>query len=195
MTTPIVLWDIMGTLVHDPFFEEMPRFFGMSFDSLLEAKHPDAWVEFERGELSQDEFLSGFFADRREFDRCDFIEAVASSYRWIPGMKELLGDLREAGCTMHAFSNYPVWYRFIEERLELSRFIDWTFVSCLTGLRKPNPGAYAHVLDALAVPPDRCLFIDDRAKNCEAAREQGIESIVFEGAQPLRSSMQQIGLL
>ena len=195
MTSPIVLWDIMGTLVHDPFFEEMPRFFGMSFDSLLEAKHPDAWVEFELGELSQDEFLAGFFADGREFDRCDFIEAVASSYRWIPGMKELLRELRETGCTMHAFSNYPVWYRFIEERLELSRFIDWTFVSCLTGLRKPNPGAYAHVLDALAVPPDRCLFIDDRTKNCEAAREQGIASIVFEGAQPLRSSMQQIGLL
>lgn len=193
--TQIVLWDVMGTLVHDPFFEEMPRFFGMSFESLLEAKHPSAWVEFERGERSQEQFLGSFFADGRAFDWSRFVDAVQSSYRWIPGMKELLGDLCAAGCTMHAFSNYPVWYRLIEDRLGLSRFIDWTFVSCVTGLRKPDPGAYEHVLQELAVPPHRCLFVDDRPKNCEVARQHGIPSIVFEGAKPLRSSMQRMGLL
>ena len=44
---PILLFDVMGTLVHDPFFEEMPEFFGLSFDELLAVKHPSAWVEFE----------------------------------------------------------------------------------------------------------------------------------------------------
>ena len=29
---PVLLFDVMGTLVHDPFFAEMPEFFGMSFD-------------------------------------------------------------------------------------------------------------------------------------------------------------------
>lgn len=193
--TPIVLWDVMGTLVHDPFFEEMPRFFEMSFDSLLQAKHPDAWVEFELGARSQEEFLSAFFSDGRRFDWVEFVDAVQRSYRWIPGMKDLLCDLREAGCSMHAFSNYPVWYNLIEDRLQLSRFIEWTFVSCLTGLRKPDPRAYLHVLEKLAVPPAGCLFIDDRATNCEAARQAGIPSLVFEGAESLRSSMQRIGLL
>jgi FMN phosphatase YigB (HAD superfamily) len=193
--TPIVLWDVMGTLVHDPFFQEMPRFFGMSFDSLLQAKHPDAWVEFELGKRSQEEFLSAFFSDGRGFDWLDFVNAVQRSYRWIPGMKDLLCDLHETGCSMHAFSNYPIWYRLIEDRLELSRFIEWTFVSCLTGLRKPDPRAYRHVLEELAVPAARCLFIDDRAKNCQVAREAGIPSLVFEGAGSLRSSMQGMGLL
>lgn len=193
--TPILLWDVMGTLVHDPFFSEMPRFFGMTFDDLLEAKHPSAWVEFERGERSENEFLEGFFEDRREFDREAFVQSIRASYRWIPGMEDLLWDLREVGCPMHAFSNYPVWYRLIEERLELSRFLEWTFVSCLTGLRKPDPAAYAHVLRELAVPPGRCLFIDDRPQNCEAARQEGIQSIVFEGAEPLRSALERVGVL
>ncbi len=191
----VLLWDVMGTLVHDPFFVEMPRFFGMSFDSMLEAKHPHAWVEFELGRRSEKEFLDSFFEDGRAFDRDAFIEAVRRSYRWIPGMEELLAELREAGCTMHAFSNYPVWYRLIEDRLKLSRFLDWTFVSCRTGLRKPDPMAYEHVLRELDTPAARVVFIDDRETNCRAARDAGIRSIVFEGAQPLRSSLHRLGAL
>lgn len=191
----IVLWDVMGTLVHDPFFVEMPEFFGMSFEALLQEKHPSAWVEFELGKCSEEEFLESFFTDGRDFDREGFVREVRSSYRWLPGLEELLAELCNAGCTMHAFSNYPVWYQLIEGRLRLSRFLDWTFVSCLTGLRKPDPAAYAHVLTELGVPADQCVFIDDRVRNCEAARQIGIRSVVFEGAGPLRRSLRDAGVI
>jgi HAD superfamily hydrolase (TIGR01509 family) len=185
----------MGTLVHDPFFAEMPEFFGLSFDELLAAKHPSAWVEFELGECSEQDFLESFFADGRDFDRQGFVGAVRASYRWLPGLEELLAELHDAGCRMHAFSNYPVWYRLIEERLRPSRFLDWTFVSCLTGLRKPDTAAYVRALGVLGVPAERCLFIDDRASNCEAARNHGINSLVFEGIEPLRASLREAGVL
>ena len=29
MRDRVILWDVMGTLVHDPFFVEIPQFFGM----------------------------------------------------------------------------------------------------------------------------------------------------------------------
>ncbi len=191
----IVLWDVMGTLVHDPFFVEMPEFFGMTFDALLEAKHPSAWVEFELGKRSEDDFLQSFFADGRDFDRRGFVGAVRSSYRWLPGLQELLAELRGAGCDMHAFSNYPVWYRLIDERLSLSRFLDWTFVSCVTGLRKPDPAAYAHVLSELGVHAEQCVFVDDRVRNCEAALQSGIRSVVFEGVDLLRASLRDAGVM
>lgn len=185
----IVLWDVMGTLVHDPFFVEMPQFFGMTFEDLLEAKHPHAWVEFELGKCTETEFLHRFFDDRRDFDREGFIRAVRASYRWLPGAEALLAELREAGCSMHAFSNYPIWYRMIEERLGLSRFLDWTFVSCETGLRKPDSRCYAAVLRELDVTADQCVFVDDHVRNCEAARKIGIRSVVFEGMDALRTSL------
>ena len=191
----IVLWDIMGTLVHDPFFAEMPEFFGMTFDAMLDAVHPRAWVEFELGERSEEDFLESFFADGREFDRRGFVSTVGSSYRWLPGLEELLAELRDAGLIMHAFSNYPVWYRLIEERLSPSRFIDWRFVSCITGLRKPASAAYEHVLNELGVPAEQCVFIDDRVGNCEAARQAGIRSVLFEGVGPLRASLCDAGVL
>jgi hypothetical protein len=37
---PVLLLDVMDTIVTDPFFEHMPRFFGMTFKELLAAKHP-----------------------------------------------------------------------------------------------------------------------------------------------------------
>lgn len=191
----VLLWDVMGTLVHDPFFEEMPTFFGMSFDALLEAKHPRAWVEFEVGRRTESEFLKDFFEDQRDFDRRGFVESVRAAYRWLPGMEELLQNLQDSGCTMHAFSNYPVWYELIEQRLGLSRFLEWTFVSCRTGLRKPDSAAYLHVLNELDVPASRLLFVDDRQSNCKAARDRGIGSMKFEGVDSLRARLVESGVL
>jgi len=185
----------MGTLVHDPFFEEMPEFFGVSFDGLVKQLRPGPWVEFELGRRSESEFLSDFFADGREFDHGGFVECVRRAYRWIPGMQELLSDLYAAGHSMHTLSNYPEWYRMIEQRLGVSRFLDWTFVSCRMELRKPDPAVYSHVLRELGADPDRCIFVDDRELNCEAAREAGIHAIRFEGAAKLRGALEGVGVL
>ena len=192
---PIILWDVMGTLVHDPFYEEMPEFFGLSFQELLTRLQPGPWVEFELARRTEREFLDDFFLDRSDFDHQGFVRTVRDAYRWLPGMEELLGELREAGRTMHAFSNYPVWYQMIEERLELSRFAKWSFVSCLIGHRKPDPAVYTYVLRELGVPAERCIFVDDREINCEAAREAGIAAIRFEGVEPLRSSLREAGVV
>lgn len=192
---PVLLWDVMGTLVHDPFYEEMPEFFGLSFEDLLTKLQPGPWVEFELARRSEDEFLRDFFRDRRDFDHRGFVRTVREAYRWLPGMEELLAELEEAGHTMHTFSNYPEWYRMIEERLRVSRFARWSFVSCLIGHRKPDRDAYAHVVRALDVPPESCLFIDDRASNCEAARAAGIRAIRFDGVDSLRADLRAEGVL
>lgn len=187
--------DVMGTLVHDPFHLEMPAFFGLSLEELMRLKHPDAWVRFEHGELSEDAFLRCFFADEREYDRAAFVGHVRSAYRFLEGMEPLLGELRDRGVPMHAFSNYPCWYCLIEQELELSRFLDWTFVSCETGVRKPDPEAYCNAVRTLEVPAERCLFVDDRRSNCVAAREAGMDAVIFEGADQLRRALQARGVL
>jgi HAD superfamily hydrolase (TIGR01509 family) len=190
---PVLLWDVMGTLVHDPFFEEMPEFFGVTFQDLLKQLQHGPWIEFELGRRSEGEFLRDFFADGRDFDHTGFVKVVREAYRWLPGMESLLAELRGAGHTMHAFSNYPEWYRMIEDRLEVSRFASWSFVSCLTGLRKPDRAAYENVLRELRLSPDQCIFIDDRVVNCDAARDAGIHAIRFEDASAIRDALREIG--
>ncbi|KAK6136039.1 hypothetical protein DH2020_030205 [Rehmannia glutinosa] len=50
---PILLFDIMDTIVRDPFYHDVPAFFGMSMKELLECKHPTVWIEFEKGLISE----------------------------------------------------------------------------------------------------------------------------------------------
>ncbi len=187
--TDVLLLDVMGTLVYDPFLVEIPAFFGMSLRELLETKHPDAWIRFEHGELSEAEMLDSFFADRRRFDHAAFESTVKRAYRYLDGIEALLTELRDRDTPMHAMSNYPSWYRWIEARLGLSRYLPWTFVSCETGLRKPAADAYRYAARTLGVPEERCVFVDDRRGNVDAARAVGMRGIVFESAAQLRAEL------
>ncbi|KAH9670883.1 Flavin mononucleotide hydrolase 1 chloroplatic [Citrus sinensis] len=65
---PILLFDIMDTIVRDPFYHDVPAFFGMSMKELIECKHPNAWIEFEMGMISEMELARKFFKDGRPFD-------------------------------------------------------------------------------------------------------------------------------
>eukprot|EP00201_Polytomella_parva_P000088 CAMPEP_0175040060 /NCGR_PEP_ID=MMETSP0052_2-20121109/1019_1 /TAXON_ID=51329 ORGANISM="Polytomella parva, Strain SAG 63-3" /NCGR_SAMPLE_ID=MMETSP0052_2 /ASSEMBLY_ACC=CAM_ASM_000194 /LENGTH=197 /DNA_ID=CAMNT_0016302161 /DNA_START=453 /DNA_END=1043 /DNA_ORIENTATION=+ len=136
----------------DPFYTVMPSFFDLTFKELMEQKHPTAWLEFERGELTEEEFLNKFFKDNRYIDAADLHKKLAKNYKWVPGMMELLGRLRTAGFQLHAFSNYPIWWKIIEQELRLSDYLSWSFVSChgpMKGFRKPEPFAYKRVEEAL----------------------------------------------
>jgi FMN hydrolase / 5-amino-6-(5-phospho-D-ribitylamino)uracil phosphatase len=175
-----ILWDVMDTLVVDPFRHVMPGFFGMTLREMLELKQPGAWVRFELSELTEAEFLATFFKDGRQYDREGFKACVRASYEWVEGIEPLLASLVARGMDMHALSNYPEWYTWIEQRLGLSRYLSWTFVSCDTRVRKPDPEAYELAARRLALPADQLLFVDDRAVNCEAARAAGMQAIHFE---------------
>ena len=192
---PVLLFDVMSTLVYEPFNVEVPAFFGMSLEDLLAATHPTAWVQFETGDIDEATLFATFFKDGRELDHDKLRACITNAYRWLDGMQELFADLHDAVFLIHALSNYPAWYRLIEERLELSRYLEWSFVSCDTGVRKPDPEAYLLAVRALGVDPRDCIFVDDRETNCRAARRVGMDAILFRGAESVRSEFVARGLL
>ncbi len=186
---PIILFDIMETLVTEPFYSAMPQFFQMTLDELLQAKHPTAWVEFEKGQLSEAEYFTRFFRDGRAVDGEGLRQCVTDAYQWLDGMQQLVADLHARGYAMHALSNYPIWYQLIEQRLQLSRYLQWTFVSCHTGVRKPDSESFRRPVAKLGVAPRDCLFIDDRPTNVEAAREVGMDAILKHDAAQVREEL------
>jgi len=185
----------MDTLVHDPFHLEIPRFFDMSLRELLPLLRQGAWVDFELDALPESEFFARFFADGRPIDGEGLRTTVRAGYRLLPGIEPLLDELARRAVPMHALSNYPRWYLLIEDALRLSRWLEWSFVSCLTRLRKPDPAAYRHACDTLGVEPSACLFVDDRESNCEAAREQGMDAVRFTDTEALRHALVERGVL
>ncbi|KAH1234986.1 Flavin mononucleotide hydrolase 1, chloroplatic [Glycine max] len=169
---PILLFDIMDTLVRDPFYQDVPAFFGMSLKELIDCKHPTAWIEFEKGLKS----------------------CMRSGYSYIEGSEQLLLSLKQNNYEMHAFTNYPIWYQLIEDKLKLSKYLSWTFCSWAFGKRKPDTEFYKEVVRHLKVDPTNCIFVDDRQKNVEAAIEVGIRGVHFQNVNSLCEKLSLMGI-
>jgi HAD superfamily hydrolase (TIGR01509 family) len=189
------LFDVMDTLVTEPFHETIPAFFGTTRAQLEDQQSEAAWRQFECGEIDEPTYFASYFEDGRRFDHEGLCECVRSAYQWLDGMEALLASLHKRGVEMHVLSNYPMWYQMIEAKLHVSRYLPWSFVSCRTGLRKPDDRAYLGAAETLKKRPADLLFIDNDAENCVAAERAGLEAIHFVGARPLHQDLQSRGLL
>ena len=181
--------DIMETVVTEPFLEVMPRYFNMSADDFLAEKDPHSWIEFEHGNISEEQYFATFFSDRRKINGAGLKQAMYDAYGWIPGMETLLSALKESGYSLYALSNYSTWYLMIDEKLNLSKYLNWDFVSCKTGHRKPDPNAYLGPASILDLKPDRILFIDDRPVNISGAQNAGLQTHLFTSSDALETML------
>lgn len=187
------MFDVLDTLVVDPFHEALPAFFGLSFDEFVQLKHPTAWLDFECARLDEADYLATLFLDRRPVDGDALRAHLSHAYRWVDGMEALLAEVAEhgraAGFEVHALSNYGAWYRLIEHELGLSRFLRWSFVSWDTGHRKPDAAAYQQVERHLDATGAQLFFVDDQTRNVEAAVARGWDAVRFTAAEELRGEL------
>ena len=187
------LFDVMSTLIYDPFFVDVPRAFQTSLSTFLKNKDRFAWIDFESNRIDEQGFAQRFSPDPT--DALRMREAIFANYRWLDGMKKLLQQLRAQGHSISTLSNYPCWYEELRARMELDSFVDHHFVSYQIEARKPDVQIYAHVLRTLEIDADQAVFIDDRAENVHAAQSLGITSFCFEDAQKLQQQFFQKGYI
>ncbi|XP_057962991.1 flavin mononucleotide hydrolase 1, chloroplatic isoform X2 [Malania oleifera] len=166
----------------------------MSLEELIDCKHPNAWIDFEKGLINETEFARKFFKDGRSFDLEGLKSCMRKGYSYIEDVEGLLEALKQNKYEIHAFTNYPIWYEMIEDKLKLSNYLSWTFCSCKFGKRKPEADFYLEVLRHLKVEPASCIFIDDRIKNVEVAVDVGIIGLHFKNAYSLCQDLSLLGI-
>ena len=184
---PVLLLDVMDTLVWDPAFTVLPALFGTDLQGHYAEKDKEAFHMFERGELDEDGFRRRYFLDGRDWDMAAVKRALLDHYRWMEGMRDLVRDLVHRGFQLHAMSNYSSWYAMVEQACGLSEAgVAPTFLSYRMGVRKPDPRIYLEAARHLGVQPGACLFVDDRRKNVRGARAVGMPATRFTSAAALR---------
>lgn len=85
-------------------------------------------------------------------------------YEYLPGMPELLGTLKQQGYEMHVVSNYPAWYRMIEDKLQVPVYRLCCLYSCSTCALDRFCGLILHLLkrfDSLACAASERTAVDD----------------------------------
>merc|ERR1719174_551085 len=97
-------------------------------------------------------------------------------------MISALQDIRDMGLKTPALTNnFPTAEPVSDESASALTFIrshfDVVVESAKEGVRKPDPKIYQTVLSRLALPPERCVFLDDISANLRAAARLGMHTI------------------
>jgi putative hydrolase of the HAD superfamily len=72
-------------------------------------------------------------------------------------------------------------------RLPLLELFETIVDATYSKLLKPDPRAYAAVLEVLDLPPSACIFVDDQRRNIDGARAAGLGAVQFDVRHPKRS--------
>lgn len=123
--------------------------------------------------------------------------------RWVETLGGAIEDtvaimerLRERGVPLYALTNWSHETYPIAETLFpfLDRF-EGVVVSGRERLVKPDPRIYRVLLERYGLVPETAVYIDDNARNAEAATRLGLHGIHFTGAAALGRELERLGLL
>jgi putative hydrolase of the HAD superfamily len=150
--------------------------------------HGGAFSQFERAEISREEFDVAFAAETKAAGHEIRGELLLSmlSLKIYPEMVDALKRVKNAGYKTGCITNNMPSHdsasmvdepKKAAEIAAIFRFFDHVIESSKTGVRKPEPRIYEMMCEALAVAPESCVFIDDLGVNLKPARAMGMTTI------------------
>jgi epoxide hydrolase-like predicted phosphatase len=104
---------------------------------------------------------------------------------YIDVMTSAVEALRRSGVRTGVLSNS--WWFPMYERPFFDRAFDVQVVSGKVGVRKPERRMFELGIEALGLPPERILFVDDFEENLPPAQELGLTVFLHDPDDPLRT--------
>ena len=103
--------------------------------------------------------------------------------------------LKDKGYHVYILSNYATdTLERTEDKLTFLKYVDGAVFSCQVKQIKPEPEIYKTLLGRYHLDPEKSVFLDDRAENCEAARKQGIHAIQFKSFKQAAAELEKLGV-
>jgi len=196
-----IYWDIGGVLLTNGWdHHERERVLAeFSIDrNEYEARHPDANDRWEKGELSDDDFLAQtVFFRERSFTPQQFLDAVRQQSQWLPGgAKPVIEAARaHSGLRMAMLNNESgTLNEYRIQHFGLDAYFDGFYCSAYLGMRKPEPPMFRTGLALLHQQAEHSVFIDDRETNCAAAAAVGMHAIQYKNEQQLTEALRTLGV-
>lgn len=107
-------------------------------------------------------------------------EEYIGHHRLTHGVLDFLIKAKENKVKVVCLSNdVSEWSLLLRKKWGLEKYISDWFISGDLSARKPNKTIYLQMMKSLKLPPERCLFLDDRIKNIQAAKDLGFRVMLF----------------
>lgn len=165
---------------------------------LREVFHSVEWVQMDRGSIVEEQAVAQV-CRRLPQHLHDAAEKLIAMWDRpilpIPGMYELIEELKAKGYGIYLLSNASLRQHEYWPRIPASRFFDGTIISADEGVMKPDAEYYLRALNRFGLKADECFFVDDVPSNIEGALYCGIPGAIFRGdASLLRKQMRSAGI-
>jgi len=173
-----VLWDMRWDVARD-----LDRSHGLPRASIFETLYRnETWGAIERGRGDRQAWLEAAhktLEERAGRPLPPLHEEWRLSQRAIEPNLQLVRDLR-ASHKLGILSNADLSLRGrLEGEIGIHHLFDDIVCSAEVGMAKPEAGIYTLAAERLGLPPGECVFVDDLDANVEAAREVGMQAVLF----------------
>ncbi len=142
------------------------------------------WALLDSGTVSYDTMLRVARAhlDERLWPNLDACFAGWATYSTpIEETNVLAAELKHAGYGIYLLSNAGTRIHDQLNHMPAWELMDGAVVSGQERLMKPDPAIYQLLCERYGLDPAECLFVDDKADNCEGARLAGMRAVQFSG--------------
>ena len=172
--------------------------FGLEAKALRKAVYRDSrYLDFQVGKGTYGEWADSIREALLAVDKQ--ADAIMNAFLQSPRTfnKDMLGLVKRlhGRYTLGIISNtIPGMEERLRERFELVDLFDVRVGSGDLGIAKPDAGIFLHATELAGLPPERCVFTDDRAEFAEAARALGMHGFAFTGYERFVEDLRSVGV-
>ena len=193
-----IIFDFGGVLLEWDLHQLYRRYFDQpqQIDQFLEEINFTAWnLEQDRGRPFEEAIamLSNQFPQYEHLIRAYYDHFEETIVGPIPGMADILRELKQAGYPLYGLSNWSAeTYPRVKHRYDFFKLLDGIILSGEVKLNKPDPAIFHLMLKKIGREANECLLIDDSEVNIKTAKGLGFAVIRFQSAEQLREELREL---
>jgi glucose-1-phosphatase len=152
-------------------------------------------AEISSGRLSI-ESLHARLADDHGFyaTYAHFLELWSSHFSEEPGMEPVVYALTRLHRVVLFSNTNAAHVAHIKANYQVFGHVHAAYLSHELGLVKPDAASFLKLLEIEGLPPEDCIFIDDRAENTAAAAALGMRTVTFTGRDAFLADLDRYGV-
>lgn len=153
-------------------------------------------LETMRGKHSEDEYIQELLRGTDWGITVDEFKNIIRENLNIPldGMIELVKDLQKNYNIILLSDHIKEWVEYILENNHELEVFKKRYFSYEIGMMKSDEGTFKYILELENLDARETIFIDDSPSNVEMARDAGIDGIVFNNIEELKTELTKRGI-
>lgn len=192
-----VIFDIGNVLLlfsHEKMLLQFSELLDVPFAALKQKVLSDKLLyEYELGNITTDHWVETLMSlSSRKPSREHLLNAMGDIFHENFPLTDLIPLLKKQGIRLLLLSNISeAHFDYVKRHFEVLHAFDEAVLSYEVRSSKPEQAIYHAVLKAAGTKAYECFYIDDVPEHVEAAKQLGIDAVVYESIEQIKKAFEE----